>query len=447
MSTFVEQRFAVRFTLGALSLFGMLSVGACFNDSLDSSGAANQSCPLGAVGCFCKPDGGCDGGLVCVSDRCVDLNLTSEQASSASNATSTASSGTPSTPSDAATSTSNAEASSDKAGSDTEATSDSSKKDATSKPEDPGSSEPEVSCKDDKKNGQESDVDCGGPDCTGCQVGQSCNVATDCRSGNCEAGTCAKAVLTCESDADCDDKNPCTQDRCTANKRCESSAAPEGTRCNDADACTRSDKCVQGRCEGVDTRVFREDFSKSPHGFLNGDSAEFQNWEIGPAVASRCAVEGFVEDPGQDHTQDGANGVMGVLIGGCQAGRTNNFVDCAWSDFVDVSGFESDVLFSYWRHLSSPGRDPMNPPIVPIVTNSIFYRVPGGSPVLMEKGWSKPVNDTKWTYIEHRVSSVGLDKVAFGICYKRMGSRGQYAGWTLDDVRVRQFGCEMNETK
>lgn len=33
-----------------------------------------ESCPLGAEGCSCRPDGGCDGLLVCLSKRCVDAS-------------------------------------------------------------------------------------------------------------------------------------------------------------------------------------------------------------------------------------------------------------------------------------------------------------------------------------------------------------------------------------
>lgn len=441
MSTLLEQRFASRFGLQALSLFGLLASGACYNNPASTGAASNQSCPLGAVGCFCRGDGSCDGTLACVSDRCVDLNQT---AGSVSSQSSSGSEGA--TLSDAENSTCPADKSKGSGSKDSEQEDADSTEPTGADPaeKDDASPEPDVSCNDNQKNGNESDVDCGGSDCAGCRVGQRCAQGSDCRSLNCQDGKCVKAVLTCESNADCDDKNPCTQDLCTAQKRCDNSAEPDGQRCNDADACTRGDQCQQGRCTGVDTRVFREDFSESPHAFLNGSSSEYRHWEIGPAVASSCAAKGFVNDPAQDHSRDEANGVMGVHIGGCQTTQQDNFKDCAWSDYIDVSGFESDVLFSYWRHLSSPGKDPVNR-FTPLVTNSIYYRVPSGSPVLIESGWPKAVNDKAWTYIEHRVPSDGLEKVSFGICYKRLGSTGGYPGWTVDDVRVRQYGCELVE--
>src|SRR5207253_2094049 len=42
------------------------------------------------------------------------------------------------------------------------------------------------------KNGNESDVDCGGG-CAPCAVGKRCGAASDCASNACAAGTCAPA--------------------------------------------------------------------------------------------------------------------------------------------------------------------------------------------------------------------------------------------------------------
>lgn len=46
------------------------------------------------------------------------------------------------------------------------------------------------SCGDNKKNGQETDTDCGGPACKDCNLGQGCAANTDCASGNCQTGQC-----------------------------------------------------------------------------------------------------------------------------------------------------------------------------------------------------------------------------------------------------------------
>jgi hypothetical protein len=47
------------------------------------------------------------------------------------------------------------------------------------------------SCEDGIRNGQETDIDCGGPDCGACELGQMCNVDSDCQSGFCDSGFCA----------------------------------------------------------------------------------------------------------------------------------------------------------------------------------------------------------------------------------------------------------------
>jgi cellulase/cellobiase CelA1 len=46
------------------------------------------------------------------------------------------------------------------------------------------------SCDDNKLNGSETDVDCGGPFCDDCMGGQHCASGEDCVSGNCVEGTC-----------------------------------------------------------------------------------------------------------------------------------------------------------------------------------------------------------------------------------------------------------------
>jgi hypothetical protein len=47
-------------------------------------------------------------------------------------------------------------------------------------------------CTDNKANGSESDVDCGGTDCGLCLEGEKCALPTDCATGNCQEGVCEK---------------------------------------------------------------------------------------------------------------------------------------------------------------------------------------------------------------------------------------------------------------
>ena len=45
-------------------------------------------------------------------------------------------------------------------------------------------------CQDNTKDGDETDVDCGGSVCASCAAGQSCIKDTDCRSGGCTSNVC-----------------------------------------------------------------------------------------------------------------------------------------------------------------------------------------------------------------------------------------------------------------
>lgn len=48
----------------------------------------------------------------------------------------------------------------------------------------------EATCADGKKNGKETDIDCGGPTCPACVDGKTCKSGTDCSSGVCAVGYC-----------------------------------------------------------------------------------------------------------------------------------------------------------------------------------------------------------------------------------------------------------------
>lgn len=400
---------------------------SCAFDGLHSSSGSSDGCEDGKVGCFCRPSGDCDGRLTCVSDRCVDLGTTLGNPSSASAETTQApNGGSTSADSDAGSSAS-----------------------STSSPgqdaSEVGSESETGSCEDGLKNQQETDIDCGGPACKHCLVGQTCIADSDCGSQNCLAGRCAASVGYCEQDSDCDDEQPCTEHRCNAQHACEFRPSPQGAACDDANPCTAHDQCNnKGVCAGKDTQVMNETFSKAPYAFSSVMKGSLHKWEIARAKASSCASQGLLEDPAQDHTQDGVNQLMGVSVGGCLSTEQHNHEDCTWSEFVDVSGFDKEIVFSYWRHLSTPGQKLVSE-LLPMVTNSIYYRTPDGAPQVIETGWAKAVNDKAWTYIQHQIPNTGLEKVAFGICYRRLGPTGSFAGWSVDDVRVRQVGCEMGQ--
>ncbi|AKT43152.1 lamin tail domain-containing protein [Chondromyces crocatus] len=126
-------------------------------------------------------------------------------------------------------------------------------------------------CDDMVRNGMETDVDCGGPDCGPCATGQVCGANADCVGGLC-AGTCQ---ATCsdtmqnngETDVDCGGAN-CSA--CAIGKRCASAS-----------------DCVSGVCgsDGVcQPRVVISEARSRGLGGANDDFLEIYNPMSVPVV-------------------------------------------------------------------------------------------------------------------------------------------------------------------
>ncbi len=80
-----------------------------------------------------------------------------------------------------------------------------------------------------------------------CTVGDKCDGAGKCASGPWD-NTCG-----CQTDAACDDKNPCTTDKCVATK-CTFTQLSAGTVCDDGNACTTASTCdAKAVCTGTAT--------------------------------------------------------------------------------------------------------------------------------------------------------------------------------------------------
>src|SRR5215213_7489141 len=60
------------------------------------------------------------------------------------------------------------------------------------------------SCTDRRKDGLETDIDCGGT-CTPCALDRACQTSTDCLSGACKSSKCTDPMemASCSQDADC----------------------------------------------------------------------------------------------------------------------------------------------------------------------------------------------------------------------------------------------------
>ena len=121
-------------------------------------------------------------------------------------------------------------------------------------------------CFDSILNGQETDVDCGGPACPTCADGKACQQNTDCTANSCFANVCGQAAPNCmdgakngqETDVDCGgptclgcaNGNACVQNRDCASGLCSAGVCSGGGgkayTCNDAIACVNM--CIDQMC-------------------------------------------------------------------------------------------------------------------------------------------------------------------------------------------------------
>jgi hypothetical protein len=92
---------------------------------------------------------------------------------------------------------------------------------------------PTAICTDGIKNGNETDVDCGGGTCPRCATGKTCSTRNDCASARCNAGTCQ----TCQN----------------ANTDCGTDANGGMCACRDHESGQRFCTKINGRLLGVGT--------------------------------------------------------------------------------------------------------------------------------------------------------------------------------------------------
>jgi hypothetical protein len=185
--------------------------------------------------------------------------------------------------------------------------------------------EPLPTCDDDARNGDETDVDCGGSVCPGCPDGGNCAGDSDCLSGTCVETICGEEVPTCddgthngdETDVDCGGSCPPCADgmRCTGPEHCESGTCTDGfcavPSCEDGDpngsetdidcggpdcppcvagaSCVAGDDCVSGVCAGGVCSS-----GECTDGLLNGDETDIDcGGSCAPcADGETCAVAG-----------------------------------------------------------------------------------------------------------------------------------------------------------
>jgi hypothetical protein len=139
------------------------------------------------------------------------------------------------------------------------------------------------SCDDDVVNGDESDVDCGG-NCANCPTGRACNDERDCQSSVCGTQGCAGGVANCCQAPSCSD-GVVNQGETDIDCGGSCPACPTGNACNTATDC-QSGVCRAGGCAGGVARCCRA--PSCTDGVANGDEPLI---DCGNVACGLCAID------------------------------------------------------------------------------------------------------------------------------------------------------------
>jgi hypothetical protein len=110
---------------------------------------------------------------------------------------------------------------------------------------DTGTTAAPPSCSDGVQNGDETDLDCGGP-CAPCEAPLGCHLNSDCVSMACLKDKCL-AEPECVLSSDCVPAT-CKTASCV-DFACQEAPAAEGAACDDGKVCTADDACSAGVCD------------------------------------------------------------------------------------------------------------------------------------------------------------------------------------------------------
>ncbi len=231
------------------------------------------------------------------------------------------------------------------------------------------------------KNGDESDIDCGGNSCPSCNVGDNCIEASDCESGVCDVGdtdicvaaTCDDGVINApegdaESDIDCGgatcDGCPLNL-RCTGNDDCASAACvdnrcaeclADGTGCtedgatpicdgsNECIACANDTQCANREgsrdiCDGGECVVCEADGT----GCEEGGAEPICN--AGDACAACQNHQECIDREGDNNLCDNGSCVGCLSDTDCEVGEACNANACVAAKIVFVTSTTHDGDF------------------------------------------------------------------------------------------------------
>jgi hypothetical protein len=246
-----------------------------------------------------------------------------------------------------------------------------------------------------------------------CEDSDACTTNTTCSEGSCVGG---EAVDCTYLDTGCQ-VGVCNQ----FNGTCNPELVPDGTACDDAFACSTNGSCTAGACVPDNLVPFwTEDFANNNAGWTLDTE-----WAIGPASGSNCTYNG--QDPSQDHTQAGDNGVAGVVIGGCASQTAHPFYYLT-SPVIDTTVVAGPVLLEFYRHLHSD--------YTPFMQNTIDVFDGNAWVNIWASGSFPGVDDPDWVRIVHELSNFKHPNFQMRFGFDASGGVFQVASWNIDDVHL-----------
>jgi hypothetical protein len=278
---------------------------------------------------------------------------------------------------------------------------------------------------------------CGDGACNGTETCSTCPGDCGVCPPVCGDGVCngTETCITCPGDCACPS---CGDGTCNGTESCNSCPGDCGACppvCGDG-TCNGTENCSScpgdcGVCLPPDCGVvhFEDDFSDNEAGWTLG-----YEWQIGPTLESSCGAYGG-DDPGEDHSATGDNGVAGVVLGGCAAAATHDYAYLTSPPFNTSTA--SGALLSFYRWLNSD--------YPPFMTNDI--EVWNGAqwvgvwmegsvldaPIAGGPGW----NLNQFDLTPYRNAAM---KIRFGM---RIDDPQVYdfGSWNIDDLRVSSAAC------
>jgi hypothetical protein len=227
-------------------------------------------------------------------------------------------------------------------------------------PQDPGCPSPDggdPTCTDGEKNGQETDIDCGGSSCPRCADGKACDVGSDCAGGTCSDGTCRTATCTDgekngqETDIDCGGPacGKCADDKgCSNGSDCTSKVCSGGTclapTCGDmvqngtetdvdcgGSSCGKCDVgkgcAADGDCKGGSCAADKKCAATCTDGVKDGNETDV---DCGGAACPKCAVtQGCATGPDCDSGVCQGGACVDYFEWAKQFGDSNNQIGSA----------------------------------------------------------------------------------------------------------------------